>query len=212
MKTTLHSKSVKNQKANSKLFLVFLTGLVFLTFSFPQAKAQNCSVNSGVDQTICANEALVLYGLKSGSFPAVPITTWTQVGGPAAIITTPNSLTSSVTNFVGNTTLIFRLSTTCLDGSFVTQDVNYFIKPTATAYAGRDTTYCPGGVTKYLNATAAGAGNTGTWSGSGGGVTVNSINDPHSSITIVGTSYGPVASWPKYRSTQIVYILIFKQL
>ncbi|MFZ4547324.1 MAG: PKD domain-containing protein, partial [Bacteroidales bacterium] len=191
MNTTLLSKSGKNQKANSKLFLGFFTGLVFLTFSFQQAKAQNCSVNSGVDQTICANEALVLYGLKSGSFPAVPITTWTQVGGPAAIITTPNSLTSSVTNFVGNTTLIFRLSTTCQDGSFVTQDVNYFIKPTATAYAGPDASYCPG-ATANLNATAAGAGNTGTWSGSGGGVTVNSINDPNSSLTIVGTSSGPV--------------------
>jgi hypothetical protein len=189
MKIQLLSLSGPFTRKNNFWPVLVLTGILFITGNVREAGAQNCSVNSGVDQTICANVPLTLYGGKSGSFPGSPVTTWTQVGGPAAVITAPHNLTSTVTSFVGNTTLIFRLSTTCQDGSFVTQDVNYFVLPTATAYAGTDATYCPGAVAA-LNATAAGIGNTGVWTGSGNGVTVNDPNDPHSALTISGTAAG----------------------
>jgi len=124
MNTTLLSKSEKNQKANRRLFLGFLSGLVFLTLSFQQAKAQNCSVNAGVDETICEDQPMVLIGNKTGAFPpGGGVVTWEQVGGPTVVIVNPNSLTTSVTNFTGGYTYIFRLKSTCQDGSLVFQDV-----------------------------------------------------------------------------------------
>ena len=169
------------------LIIVLMT--MFFLLPFGKVSGQNCSVNAGIPQTICANDPLILYGSKSGSFPGSPVTLWTQVSGPAASIALPNSLVTAVTNITGNTTLTFRLETTCLDGSLVYQDVTYTILPVGNPYAGPDRTYCPG-QTGPLAATPAAAGETGLWTGSGNGITVDHPGDYNSTLTISGSSAG----------------------
>ncbi|MCX6277602.1 MAG: hypothetical protein NT004_05865, partial [Bacteroidetes bacterium] len=181
---------LKKETKTYSVFVFFTVMAIFMLWTGSVVRGQNCSVNAGVDQTICANEVLTLYGGKSGSFPTPTGTLWTQVSGPAAVIVSPTSLQTTVTNFVGNTTLIFRLTTKCLDGSLVSQDVSYTILPVGSANAGPDATYCPGSGRGPLAATAAGSGETGLWTGSGNGVTVDTPTDPHSTLTISGTAAG----------------------
>ncbi|MFZ4401231.1 MAG: Ig-like domain-containing protein, partial [Bacteroidales bacterium] len=189
MKNHLHFVAKKMTSGNKFLSNVLLGIFIFMMAFVQQLNAQNCSVNSGVDQVLCPNEALVLHGKKSGSFPGSTWVKWTQVSGPAAVITSPNSLESTVTNFQSNTTLIFRLSTQCLDGSLISQDVEYQILPAGIATAGSDSTYCPGTVA-YLSGNAPGPHQYGVWTGFGNGITAVNPNLYNTQINISASQAG----------------------
>ena len=95
------------------------------------AFSANCSLNAGVDQTICSTATLTLTGDYAGLFPTPRVTTWSQVSGPSAIITSPNSLITTVTGLIGAYTpgnvYKFRLTSTCEDGSLTFDEVNVTI-------------------------------------------------------------------------------------
>jgi gliding motility-associated-like protein len=165
-----------------KLFVRLL--LLVALVAIPEfIKAQNCSVNANIDQTICSNQTMTLIGATSGLLGNGGVTTWTQVSGPSVIITTPNSLTTTVTGFTGGNTYTFRLNATCEDGELTGDNVNYSVNPVNTANAGADFIGCPG--TYSLAGNTPSGGQTGTWTiVSGSGVTINSPNNPTSTITI----------------------------
>ena len=174
-------------KTNS--FLILL--LVWLLGALGQVQGQNCSVNAGIPQTICANQQLFLQGSFTAPLKSGAQVVWTQIAGPAATIVSPTTLNTEVTNLSAGNSYTFRIYTTCADGALTYQDVTHTVSAISIANAGPDATYCPGAVAS-LSANAVGVNETGTWTGSGGGVTVNSVNSPTSSLTITGGSSGPV--------------------
>lgn len=161
----------------------------FLLASSGTLWAQNCTVNANIDLPICANQPLQLNGSASGLFDVAA--KWSQVGGPSVTIANVNSLTSNVTGFVAGNTYTFRLSARCADGSAISDDVVYTIRPVTIATAGEDVAGCPG--TFPLQANAAGTNEAGQWTIIGpnnAGVTIASSLSPTTTITLSTTSAG----------------------
>ena len=154
------------------------------------SSAQNCTVNAGLDQTICASSALTLYGTTAGLFTGG--TTWTQVSGPSLIITSPTSLTTTVTGYSGGNTYKFWLNANCQDGSLVHDECIVIVRPITTANAGPDQTLCPGSPAGSLSANALGAGESGAWTtiGTTNGTTVVTLTNPTSAINLSQTKSG----------------------
>ncbi len=181
-------RSTRSKKSftDLKIVLFVLFGLTTNLLS-----AQNCSINSGVPQTICENDVLTLYGQASGLFEANDtLVLWTQVSGPSVLIVSPNSLTTDVLGTVGGETYEFRISTICEDGSLIHQFVTNTILPISDAIAGADQDVCPG--TGTLTANSPGVNETGIWSimVPNHGITIDDVSSPTSGITIDGDEPG----------------------
>ena len=172
------------------LSLLFIGFIIILGF-VQQVQAQNCSVNAGIPQTICANQQLFLQGSYTPPLKSGAQVLWTQVAGPAATIVNPTLLNSEVINLIAGNTYTFRIYTTCGDGALTYQDVTHTVKAISIASAGPDATYCPGDAASS-SANTPGTDETGLWTGSGGGITVNSPTSATSGLTITGGSSGPV--------------------
>ncbi len=171
-----------------------IRGLVLffpLFLFFHRVAGQNCTVNAGVEQTVCENQGLTLYGHTAGVYKeADTLTTWVQVSGPSAYIVSPNSPTTDVIGIIGGETYTFRFYTTCLDGSLVYQDVVNYVLPGSNSYAGEDMAVCPG--TYNLSASALGIDETGEWSivEPNNGITIDDPTSATSAITVSGDVSG----------------------
>jgi gliding motility-associated-like protein len=171
---------------HSILFFIFL--LVSTS-----SKAQNCTVNANIDLSICANEELLLSGTKGGTLKFPGTTTWTQISGPSAIITSPNSLITTVTGVIGDNVYTFRLSATCGDNAKVFDDVDYTVKIISAANAGSNLgPLCPG--TGNLAANALLAGETGQWTivtpSNDAGIIISDPSSPTSGFTLLASGAG----------------------
>ncbi|WP_113653334.1 DUF7507 domain-containing protein [Pedobacter namyangjuensis] len=164
------------------LVFIFITGEIY---------AQNCTINAGIDQTICPGTPFVLRGTSSSSgnltLQSVPV--WTQIAGPAVTVSpTTNSgsnATATVSNFTTNVQYTFRLTAKCQDGSTVFQDVKYIVSDVSTATAGSDQTVCPGTFT--FQGSALKTGETGRWTRISGSTNMPlpaNTATPNPSITI----------------------------
>lgn len=164
--------------------------IIFFTSVYLNGYSANCSLNAGVDQTVCTGTA-TLTGDYSGSFPASRVTIWSQVSGPSATITSPSSLVTTVTGLVGGNVYRFRLSSTCEDGSATYDEVTVTVESYPTANAGADMVICTGNPAGTLAAGALASGQTGVWtiiSGSSG-LTINNTASPTSTVRLTaGTS------------------------
>jgi gliding motility-associated-like protein len=160
-----------------------------LVLVYTEVNAQNCSVNAGISQTVCANQQLFLQGSYTPPIKTGEQVLWKQIAGPAATIVDPTKLNTEVKNLLPGNNYTFRIYTTCADGALTYQDVTHTVKAISTAYAGPDATYCPG-ESAYLSANAPGAGEIGTWTGGGSGISISNVNNPTSAITISGNSSG----------------------
>jgi len=156
---------------------------------FNTAISQNCTVNANVDQSICANQPIVLNGSASGLIQSGTIL-WTQVSGPAVIITSPTALSTNVTGFTGGNTYIFRLNAKCNDGSNVFDQVSYTVRSITISNTGAAKLLCPGTPGGTMTANFPGVGETGLWSGSGAGITLASTTNPITAINTSATSAG----------------------
>ena len=174
-----------------------------LLFAGINSYSQNCTVNAGVDQTVCPGVAVNLVGTTSGLFQGGSATTlWTQVSGPVATITTPSATSTTITGTVSGGVYRFRLTTTCLDGTLVYDDVIITVRTMTTSNAGTSQTYCPG--TYALAANAAGADETGAWSGSGAGVTVSTPASRTSNVVCASNNSGnAVLTWTITNTTSL---------
>lgn len=139
---------------------------------FMDAQAQNCTVNAGINTTVCPGTPFTLTGQASGLFTPGGTAVWSQVSGPSVTISPTTiagtSASATVSGFATNVNYVFRLTAKCTDGSLVYQDVTYIVSSLGTANAGPDNYACPGVYT--LQGSPLGAGETGTWtkiSGSG---------------------------------------------
>jgi gliding motility-associated-like protein len=170
----------------------FLLSTVFLTVITLSSNAQNCSVNAGVDFSICANSTLTLGGGKAGLFQGAGNVTWSQVSGPSAVITDPSNLGTTVTSLVGGNNYKFRLSATCSDGSLAYDEVTITVRLITVSNAGPDQSVCPGNAVTNLSAGTLNAGETGAWTiqGTNNGITVVTPTSPTSVINVNASNSG----------------------
>ena len=177
---------------NKPSFRIYL--LLFLFGSFYSASGQNCSVNAGINETICENDgSFSLSGSAAGLVQSGPV--WSQISGPSVIIDDPNSPTSGLTGLLGGNVYGFRLSADCTDGSTQFQDVEITVQPITIADAGADIESCPdsSGAISVTGNLPANPGETGFWSiagANGAGVTINSPTSPTTTINLSATSAG----------------------
>lgn len=90
------------------------------------AAGQNCTINSGINQTTCSS-SVTLTGNVNGTTGGIP--TWSFVSGPATpVIANPNNLVTNVTGLTIPGNYVFQLAQPCQLGGTATQTV------TVTAY------------------------------------------------------------------------------
>lgn len=170
------------------LFVIFILG--FSNF----ALAQNCSVNAGLDEDVCANDQVVLRGGAAGKIAGVPM--WTLSSGPSVVITNPNDETTSVLGTIPGETYVFTFSALCEDGNQVSQSVTVVIEPITEAVVDPFNDTCPG--TYPLTANAPGANETGMWDFPDGnnGLTIADPSSPNTTITLPeGSSSNTKVRW-----------------
>lgn len=175
-------------------FKKLLFGLILILSIHFQSNAQNCTVNAGVlNVTICETDALVLTG--NNPTPIIGTVLWTQISGPAVVINSPNSSSTTISGYTGGNTYIFRYSATCSDGVLSYQDKVVNVKPITTANAGVNIASCPNSAgTLTISANAAqNTGETAHWEivgANNAGVVINFPNLPTSTITLPATRCG----------------------
>jgi Secretion system C-terminal sorting domain len=189
MKHTIFTKHHKPDYPSKRFRLpVVLLFLVFFIVN-SRARSQNCTINAGTDQQTCITSA-TLRGNVNGSFTGNP--NWTFVSGPVVpTITSPASLTSTVTGMTVPGDYIFRISQNCQLGGIVTQTVKVTANPKPVFTAGTDFIIACGNynLSQTMTATLP-AGWTGGWSVSSSGFDVTSlfsfsnINSPTSSVSL----------------------------
>ena len=150
--------------------------------------AQTCSVNAGVDQTICSKGTMTLRGNSTGKIKTAA--KWAFISGPnVPIITSPSSATTTVKGFIAGT-YVFRYYATCTDNVQATDTVRVFVDPAPTFTAGNDTFVCGNSTT--LNATLP-SGATGFWTSrvvsNVSGATFSSATSPSSNVTVSDPNY-----------------------
>ncbi|RXM44993.1 gliding motility-associated C-terminal domain-containing protein [Flavobacterium sp. YO64] len=183
-------QSLQIKKYFKKLVLALFIVLSYTINSY----AQNCTVNAGVlNVTICETDALVLEG--STPSPITGTVLWSQISGPAVVINSPNSTSTTVSGYTGGNTYIFRYSAVCGDGILTYQDKVVNVKPITVAQAGGDVASCPnsaGTLTITAN-TPQNTGETAYWEivgNNNAGVVINFPNLPTSTINLPATSCG----------------------
>lgn len=145
--------------------------------------SQNCAVNAGTDQTICVTQPLTLTGIAGNPQSTPPLYQWTKLSGPAATITNPNAVVTTVTGLTpGN--YVFELANRCSDNLFARDIIAVTVLPEPpAALAGSDVTQCSNTPGIALNANPVTAPNVGTWSASPAGGTFSNINSPNAVYT-----------------------------
>ncbi|MFD2588861.1 gliding motility-associated C-terminal domain-containing protein [Croceitalea marina] len=172
----------------------FFSLLSFLLLGTAFSYGQNCSVNAGINETICVNDGtFTLSGSSAGLIQSGPV--WSQVAGPSVIIDDPNDPNSSITGLIGGNVYTFRLSANCTDGSTQFQDVNISVEPITIADAGNDVTSCPdtSGAISITGNTPINPGEIGSWSIDGAnnaGVTINSPTSATTTLDLAESSAG----------------------
>lgn len=178
-------KRVKSIKTSAQVFVVLLAISYLQAFT---VNAQTCTANAGGNAIVCGS-GTTLVGTVSGSIgsgsPA-----WTFISGPVTpVITTPASLTTTVTGMTADGDYVFQLSRSCSSGTAIsTVTITAHPRP-ASFTAGPDiTTVCATTGTTPL-AGVIPAGFTGTWRAAniysiGRNGTLVSTNSSFSSTTV----------------------------
>lgn len=153
---------------------------------------QNCTVNAGIDNTICETETLTLEGVLGGQIDS---SLWVQTGGPSVIIENPTNAITNVVGILGGNVYTFKLTAVCGDSVDANpQSVTITVNEIATAVAGSDIEGCPGAYA--LSATPSDpnfAAVSGVWSIEGAnnaGVSISDVSSATSGITLSDTSIG----------------------
>jgi len=205
MKELLQNVSGLWTKNPANLATFFIVGLFVFYAGFVQKTyAMNCTVNAGINQTICANDLLTLYGQASGLFPGgTAVVTWSQISGPSAVITSPNSLTTTVTSILGGNVYKFVISAPCQDGEIAYDTVQVTVGVTPVTDAGPDQgPKCNASPAGTLAGNALLPGETGAWTiapGGPTGVTVVTTTSPTSAFNFTSASQSGIVKfvWTK---------------
>lgn len=117
---------------------------LFIAFYLITVKAmysQSCTINAGLNQTICSNDIMQLNGNSPDTYAEGP--TWSQVSGPSVIISDPTIDNPVITGFVAGNTYVFRYAATCPNGDTPFQEVSFTVESITQANAGADVESCP---------------------------------------------------------------------
>lgn len=145
----------------NKLFNTITVLSILVSGFWNKSNAQSCSVNAGVDQTICVNSTMTLVGSSTGTISVAG--KWQFISGPnTPTITSPNNATTTVTGIAAGT-YVFQYYATCVLGGVVTDNVTVFVDPLPIFSAGNDVAVC--GSIAQLNGNLP-SGATGVWSSS----------------------------------------------
>ncbi len=152
--------------------------------------AQNCSINAGLNATICLSDSMKLYGTRSGLFSPNATCRWTQISGSNTTILQPDSL---VTRVVGYTegSYLFKLTNRCQDGIISEDTISVIVRGITIAEAGNDTVLCPDDEYQ-LQGNALADDETGSWivlSGTSS-IIIQNPQNPKSEITLLAGSPG----------------------
>ncbi|MCX6251815.1 MAG: hypothetical protein NTX61_13815, partial [Bacteroidetes bacterium] len=190
MKRDLLSSMLRRSVRIGQL-LPLLAILVFLTL-YTKVQAQNCTVNAGIDQTICENSTLTLHGVTSGLYTGSGNIHWIQTGGPSVYIVNPYTLTTNVTGCTGGHVYTFSIMAKCQDGTLPIDPVYVTVLAMTFANAGGDYSSCPGTGVITLGGNSPSGGETGLWQvvGANNGVTIVTPGSPTSSVNLSATSCG----------------------
>lgn len=189
-----------------RLLLSFIAFLFFI-FNSADSFAQNCTVNAGINTTICPGSPFILRGVASGSFQAgaAGAPKWEQTSGPSVNISATsfvgNNATATVTGYTAGSSYTFLLSAQCEDGSYVSQSVTYTVSDLEGVTAGPNATVCPGNYT--MQATPLKPGQFGYWLKiSGDAAMPDPVNDFNPSSNLVIPASASILS-ATYRWTVI---------
>ncbi len=167
--------------------------LFFIVLCVFTANAQDCSVNAGIDETICGDVTTYnLSGSFAGNFPGSPQAVWTQTGGPSVTIVDSENAETEITGLVGGNEYTFQYTGECSDGVTVSQDVTITVENITIADAGSDIETCPdsSGSVLISGNTPSYTGEVGTWSIVGSNSAGVTINTPSSSNSTIDLSEG----------------------
>lgn len=171
------------------LLLLFSSSIIFAQV------VPNCTINAGVDRTICASDAMVLTGnvpspIQMGTEPM-----WTQIGGPIVVIETPNNPVTNVLGYTGGNSYSFRYSAICGNGVETSQEITITVRNITIADAGMNIAFCPD-TTGSISVTGntPGPGETGSWSvdpvSNEAGVVIDSPGSTTTTLQLPPTSCG----------------------
>ena len=191
MKHVLRFAGIQGNKKFS-IVLLLMTWAFLLPWFNQGVHAQNCTVNAGVNDSICPNQVLKLYGTSAGSYTGAGNIHWTQRSGPSVTITNPYDLNTTVTGYTSGGSYSFYLWAKCLDGTLVRDSVNVHIFDLTTADAGPDQYHCPGNGVITMAGNAPGVGQSGLWTveGANNGVQIVSPTSPTTLINLLPGSCG----------------------
>ncbi|WP_162200474.1 DUF11 domain-containing protein, partial [Kordia jejudonensis] len=174
---------------------ILVSLVIILLSSVCSLNAQDCSPNAGPDIVICAGDTLTLSGSVS-SPPSSPATgsEWIQTGGPSVIIDSPNSLTTTVTGYVGGQTYTFVLVGNCAIGGDNQDEMQVIVQPiTEAVISNGNIESCPDAGTIVLNGSAPQFGETVLWqvlAPNDAGVSINFDDQSTTSIVLPEGSCG----------------------
>ncbi len=158
------------------------------TISIPTAVEMNTIPNTvafaGTDEQICNGTSTAL----NAEAPTIGTGTWTQTGGPTAIIANPTAANTSINGLTAGQSYTFTWTLSngaC--GAYSSDDVIITVISTGElAEAGDNINLCNTNSTT-LNATASGTGAVGTWTQPASqqalGVTITNAADPNTTVT-----------------------------
>ena len=180
-----------------KILRYYLLIFGFIMLTAVGVYAQNCSVNAGINTTICPGNEFKLQGEFSGLIATSPI--WTQLSGPSVTVSSTtiagSNATAIVTGFATNVNYVFRITAKCTDGSLVYQDVTYVVSSLGNAAAGTDAYGCPG-TPFVLQGSPLGTGETGKWTRiAGSGPTIVNDTQPNAILNFAPQSSAAPATY-----------------
>lgn len=168
--------------------------LSFFLINVNLALSQSCTVNAGIDMTICENETLQLDGNTPDTYSVGP--TWTQIAGPPVIINDPTIPNPVITGYTGGNTYVFQLGAECFNGETPSQTVSVVVVPITQAVAGPDLASCPdtSGALVISGNLPQNPGETGRWIIFGSNDAGVSIDDDLQGTTTISLSGGTAGS------------------
>ena len=192
MKKYVIRKTISLLQPAKKIQHCIINVLIFSTLTC-KLNAQSCTVNSGLNVNTCTSSA-TLVGNINGTATGSPA--WSLVSGPAGatpVITTPGSLTTTVTGMTVPGTYVYRISQPCQLGGTATQDVTVVANPQpAFTVTGAFSDCSTLGILHNLTASPLLPGWTGKWkvtdifgNDATAGFVFSNINDP---VTTVRTA------------------------
>ncbi|MCE7044105.1 PKD domain-containing protein [Dyadobacter sp. CY312] len=147
---------------------LLLSFLLIATF----CQGQNCTINAGVNSSVCLGQPILLDGSLGGPANSSSVK-WALVSQPAGANVTINNTNSLLTN-VGNVSIVgiytFSLNAVCGDGVAIVDQVSVTVNPVPSVpiLSGSSNFPCYNGGPVNLSATSPGPGETVSWSLVGG--------------------------------------------